>query len=366
MNLLYILVAILLLGILVVIHEAGHFWAARMTGIDVTEFAVGLGPKLLSWRSRKHDTQFSVRAIPLGGFCAFRGDESDGENKDDPRAFHKQAVWKRIITVLMGPLMNFVLAFLVLVGYFCLNGVAVVDPVLISIEQAGPAEAAGLLAGDRILEINGTDLRDAAPSDASALIAAYRAGDAPLHIVVQRGEDAKAMDVTPFWDEKDGRFRIGIMLGGALRTRIAADGSEQLALRRMGLPEAIVNGWAQCVHAGSLILDALKDLVTTGKGLDQTSGPVGVVTIVSEEVRTGGLDAFLNLLVVISINLGIMNLLPFPGLDGSRALFMVVEILRGKPVAPEKEAVVHLIGMLLLFLLMIFFTFNDVMRLFGR
>ena len=173
--------------------------------------------------------------------------------------------------------------------------------------------------------------------------------------IVARGEETFETDMTPFWDQSEGKYRVGVTIGGVYR----------IETRRIGLLPSIRHSWDTCVYAGGMIIGALGDLVTTGEGLDQTSGPVGVVSMVSEEVKTGGLDAFVNLLIVISINLGIMNALPIPGLDGSRFLFMAVEAVRRKPIAPEKEAMVHLAGMLFLCAVMIFFTFRDVMNLFN-
>lgn len=366
-NLLYILAAILLLGIVVMVHEAGHFWAARATGIEVMEFAIGFGPKLLGWKSRKYDTEFSIRAIPLGGYCAFYGeDDVEGKHKDDPRAYNSQSAWKRMLTVIMGPMMNFVLAFVVMTAYFMLIGVGTVDPVLKEIEPGSPAYEAGLLAGDVVTEVNGVSVRDGTVSTLSQRIAEYGAGGALLHFTVLRQGETIEMDIQPFWDEESARYRVGIIVGGTLRTAARADGSTYYVMRRLGLFESLADSWDQCVYAGGAILNALKTMVTTGEGFEDAAGTVGIVAVVSEEVRTGGMEAFLNMLTVISINLGIMNLLPIPGLDGSRFLFLVLEAVRRKPVPREKEAMVHLVGMVFLFALMIFFTFKDVMRLMGR
>lgn len=358
MSILYVLIAILLLGILVTVHETGHFFAARLTGIAVTEFAIGFGPKLVSWKSRKHETDFSIRVIPFGGFCAFVGeDDVEGKHKDDPRAFNRQKVWKRMLTVIMGPVMNLVLAFVVAAAYFWIGGVGVVtgiDPYIAEVAGTGPAYEAGLQDGDVITQINGMDVLDGTTDTLLNAIGSYQAGDAPLHMTIRRGEETFETDMTPFWDEAEGKYRVGVTIGGMYRVE----------MQKIGLAASLKQSWSSCVYAGGVIINALGDLVTTGEGLDQTSGPVGVVSMVSQEVKTGGLDAFLNLLVVISINLGIMNALPIPGLDGSRFLFMVVEAIRRKPVAPEKEAMVHLVGMIFLFAVMIFFTFRDVLNLF--
>lgn len=353
-----IIAAILLLGLLITAHEAGHFWAARLAHIDVMEFAIGFGPKLFGWKSKKYDTQFSLRAIPLGGYCAFYGeDDMAGKHSADTRAYTNQPVWRRMFSVLMGPGMNFILALVVAVLYFWLGGLTTVngvDPYVAQVAAAGPAYSAGLQDNDVIVSINGVNMLDGTTDTLLDTISGYRAGDPPMQLTVRRGDETFETSITPFYDETEGKFRLGVTIGGTFR----------MEKRRVGFAEAARNAWDSCVYAGGAVLTALKGLVTTGEGFDQTTGPVGVVTIVSQQVKAYGFDAFVDLLVLISINLGIMNLLPIPGLDGSRFLFMLAEAIRHKPVPQQKEAVVHLIGMVFLFGLMIFFTFRDVMNLF--
>lgn len=361
----YVLIAILLLGILITVHEAGHFWAARLTGIDVMEFSIGFGPKLFGWKGKKHDTAFSVRAIPLGGYCAFYGeDDAQGNHQNDPRAYNNQSVWKRMLCVAMGPVMNFVLAFVVLTGFYCTVGTYVYDPVLTDLDQGGPAYEAGLRDGDLVCSVNGKDVRGGAVQLLVDAISGYRPGDQPLHFEVLRNGDPVTADVTPQWVEEEGRGYIQVMIQSTPRVKRVVNGAEEYATQPMNLIDSVRGSWQVCVQAGSVILDALKKLVTTGEGINETSGPVGVVTLVSREVRDGGLLSFINLLVLLSINLGVMNLLPIPGLDGSRLVFHLVEAVRGKPVPPQKEAIVHLIGMAFLFAVMIYFTFRDVANLF--
>ena len=355
----YILLALLLLAILITVHEFGHFLAARAMKIEVREFAVGMGPKIVGWKSKKYETDFSIRAIPLGGFCAFYGeDDTKGISKDDPRAFPKQNVWKRLFVILMGPVMNFVLAFVVATVFFWVNGVTVatgIDPYIAEVMAAGPAYSAGMQQGDVVTEVNGRNMLDGTMETLLGTIGNWKEGDAPLRMTIRRGEETIETEMTPVWDEKENKMRIGVSIGGVYRT-------ETQPVSFLG---GIEHSWGWCVNASGAILGALKDLVTTGKGLDQTSGPVGIVSLVSAEVQEGGLSAFIQLLVLISINLGLMNLLPIPGLDGSRLVFGLVEVIRRKPVPPEKEAMVHMVGMVFLFGLMIFFTFKDIMRLFG-
>ena len=360
MTVLYVLLAILMLGILVMVHEGGHFFAARLMKIDVTEFAMGFGPKLFGWQSKKHDTKFSVRAIPFGGYCAFVGDETDMANTEDPRAFAKQNVWKRMFTVLMGPMMNLLLAFIVATVFYWSAGVQMpvgLEPVISEVAVDGPAYGAGLRDGDTILAINGQDMQndDLELTGVTEAISAWKEGDTPLGVTVRRGEDETlTLEMTPFWDAEENRYRVGIMIGGHYI----------LENRTLNLPQAVKESWDLCVYASGAILSALKDLVTTGAGLDQTAGPVGVVRLVSEETQAGGFSSYIQLMVLISINLGLMNLLPIPGLDGSRLVFGLIEAIRGKPVPQKIEGAIHLCGMALLFAVLIFFTFRDVAGLF--
>ena len=354
----YIILAILLLAILITVHEFGHFLAARAMKIEVREFAIGMGPKLVGWKSRKYETTFAIRAIPIGGYCAFYGeDDPTGKSRDDPRAFPKQNVWKRLFVILMGPMMNFVLAFVVATVFYWVSGISVatgVDPYIADVMAAGPANFAGMEPGDRVKEINGRNMLDGTMETLLDTIQNWKEGDEPLKMTVERGDETLHMEMTPIWDETEQKMRIGVTIGGRYRTE----------MQPVGFFEGFRYSWELCVNASGAILGALKDLVTTGEGFDQTSGPVGIVSIVSSEVKEGGFSAFTQLLVLISINLGLMNLLPIPGLDGSRLVFGLVEIVRRKPVPAEKEAMVHMAGMVLLFGFILFVTYRDIVRLF--
>ena len=204
----YILLAIVLLGVLITVHEFGHFAAARLCGIPVKEYSIGFGPKLVQWKSKKHETVFSIRPIPLGGYCMFFGDTDDdpnGEKKDDPRNYNTAPVWKRMISVAAGPLMNMVLAFVVLMLYFWIGGaqVPVAAHPYISQVESGPAQEAGLQAGDVITRIDGVDVLDGTTDTLINAIAAYD-GDGPMLVTVQRGDTTFDTEITPFYDETEG------------------------------------------------------------------------------------------------------------------------------------------------------------------
>ncbi|MDD3334879.1 MAG: M50 family metallopeptidase [Eubacteriales bacterium] len=351
MSVIYILLAIVLLGILIMVHEFGHFAVTRLCGIAVKEFSIGFGPKIWQRISKKTGTAFSIRPIPLGGYCMFYGDTDDdpkGESKDDPRNYNKAAVWKRMLSVAAGPLMNFVLAFAVAIWLMAAYGMVAVTPQISDVESGMPAETAGLRAGDVFLSVNGQEVADQSVQFVSEAIGSG-AGET-VEVTVNRDGEQKTFTIIPTYDSGLERYRLGVTITGA-----------QPMPSSMVVPAA----WEACKQASVAIVGALGKLVTTGEGLDQTAGPVGVVQLVAEETRQGGLEIYLSLIVMISINLGLMNLIPIPGLDGSRLVFMLLEALRGRPVSQRIESSIHLCGYVLLFGLMIFFTFKDVLRIFG-
>ncbi len=353
MTILYILLAILMLGVLVMIHEFGHFAAARLCGIEVKEFSVGFGKQLLG-RMGRRGTQFSLRLIPLGGYCMFYGDTDDdpeGATKDDPRNFTKAAVWKRMLVTFAGPLMNAVLALVLAVVLMFFWGAEIDTPFLNEVLEGSPAWEAGMRPGDVFLRIGDTELTTATPQDVSNAIGAYGEGQL-IPVTMLRGGEEVAFTVQPEYNEEEKRYMIGITI---------QQGQKKLSPARV-LPEA----WNLTANNAVAIVNALGKMVTTGEGLNQSAGPVGIVSLVAQETRSGGMPVYLQLAVFISINLGLMNLLPIPGLDGCRLVFLVIEAIRRKPVDQKIEAVIHLIGYAFLLCLMLFFTFQDVRRLFIR
>ena len=346
-NILYVLLAIVMLGIIVTVHEFGHYVVGRLCGIGIVEFSVGFGPRILG-RERK-GIKYSLRAIPLGGYCAFVGEDA---RSDDPRAMNSAPVWKRFLTVLVGPFMNFVLAFVVcaamLDGYF----VAETYPIVSQVVEGMPAEAAGLRPGDRILSINGVELSEDT-AGVNLMISTMQASDltAPLELTLDRGGETVAVPVRAIQvrdeETRASRWQIGIVFSS----------------RTFNFIESLGESGSFMVSTTASMLEALRNLVFHGEGLQDTVGTVGIITLVSQRAREG-MYMVLWLMFIISLNLGIMNLLPIPGLDGSRLVFGVLEWIRGKPIRPEREAMVNLIGMGLLFAFMIFLTFRDVTRLF--
>lgn len=364
MSIVYVLLALLMLAVMVTVHEWGHFIAARMTGIPVQEFSIGFGPKLFQWKSRKHETVFSIRAIPAGGFCAFYGEDDPDEKADqDPRAMRGFPVWKRVITVLMGPVMNFVLAFLVGLGFYWINGVTEInygDYLQVhSVNVDSAAEQAGVKPMDLLKQVHGIDAggltADGQDYRFRELINEYGRENEALEIVVARSGEEKTLTVYP-QKNSNGQMMIGIEIGPEIISQNT---------RQPGFFESADLSARLCVREGGLIIQSLGMLVNGQAGLSDMSGPVGVVRVVAEETQRNGKEAYFLLLIFISVNLGLVNLLPIPGLDGAQIILLLVEGIRRKPLSRKTEAYIKLAGFAALMVLFVTLTFQDVSNLFG-
>lgn len=347
-NILYVLLAILMLGLIVTAHEFGHYLAGRLCGIGVVEFSIGFGPRIFGWERK--GIQYGLRAIPLGGYCAFVVED---EQSDNPRAMNNQPVWKRFITVFSGPFMNFVLAFVVCAVMLNCFFVAETYPVIDQVVANTPAETADLQVGDEILAINDVSLTHDTEG-VELLLSTMQSLDLtqPLTLNIQRGEATFPVSLTAqaIMDEATGNtnWQIGIVFKS----------------RTYNFIESVQQAGSYMVETTLMMLDSLKNLIFKGEGLQETTGAVGIIALVSQRARDG-LYMVLWLMFIISLNLGIMNLLPLPALDGGRLLFLIVEGIRRKPIPREKEGLIHAIGLAILFGLMILLVFKDVIQLFN-
>ncbi len=325
---------ILVFGIMVLFHESGHFIVAKMNHIKVNEFAIGMGPRIFS-RTRG-ETQYSLRAFPLGGFIKMEGED---EASDSPRSFSNQSPLRRISVVLAGPLMNFLLSIvlLTLIAFSVGFPTRTID----EIQPGLPAQAAGIESGDRILFINDE------PIDSwNEVTQVISQSEGDLTLVLERNDQELAVSLTPALEADTDRRIIGI----------------SPTLEKAFMP-SLGYGIEQTGFLIGSIFGFLGDLVTGTQVEGEIIGPIGIVGIIGEAANTG----FLSLAFIaayLSINLGIINLLPFPALDGGRILFLLVEIARGRPIPPEKEGMVHFIGFALLMALMVFVLYNDIVKLF--
>lgn len=334
-----IIAALAVFCVLIITHELGHFVVAKMSGIYVYSFNLGMGPKLFSFT--KGETEYTIRLLPLGGSVMMMG-EDDDTCDDDPRSFNRQAVWKRICTIAAGPLMNFVTAIVLFIIVFMMLGTASDANIIGGVIEGSAAENAGLQAGDQILYIG--DYLIEKWNDISPAIAAAGAGN-PLDIVFLRDGVQQQLTLQPYFDEASGNWMIGI----------------QSSVARQSLATAIKLGFMQTYLFTKEIIVTLGAMIL-GKTAVELSGPVGIVTVIGE-ASTYGLMNVLLLTAYLSVNLGLLNLLPIPALDGSRIVFLAIEGLRGKPFDREKEGMVHAIGLLLLLGLMVLVTYQDIARL---
>lgn len=347
-----IILFVLIFGVIVIGHELGHFLLAKANGITVVEFSVGMGPRLI--RFNRGGTEYSLRLLPVGGACVFEGEDgvqSDGGTPSEG-AFPNAGVWARFSTVLAGPLFNFILGFLlamIVVGYSGSD-----RPVLMDVMEGYPAQEAGMQSGDLITKLNGERI--------------YVAREIWLNTYIHQGEsmtveflrDGEKHTVTlvPRYSEEEGRYLLGFQGYG-----------EYVDCRNLNIFSYSYYEVRYCLKA---TVKSLGMLLTGKAGMDDLSGPVGVAQIigeVKEQSQPYGVWVLIlnmvNIAMLLSVNLGVMNLLPLPALDGGRLVFLLVEAVRGKPVPPEKEGMVHFAGFVVLMIVMVLVMFNDIRRLLG-
>ena len=325
--------AIILFVLLIFPHELGHYIVAKAVGVKVNEFAFGMGPAL--FQKQKGETLYSIRLIPIGGYCAMEGENEESEN---PRAFNNKPGWAKISVLAAGAAMNVVIAIVVLSIVSGIVGSATTT--LEQVEKNSPAYEAGIQADDKIIQIGDTKI-DMWADVTGAL------GDAgePVSITVERGGEELVKEVTPKKLE-DGRYVIGIT------AKVSHNPFT-----------AVVNGVKSTWNMTILMFQSLYMLISGDVPASDIAGPVGIVTMVSDTTDYGWYY-FASLVALMSINLAIINLLPLPALDGGRILFVFIRKITGKMISDDLEGKIHGIGMLLLFALMIFATWNDIVRLF--
>ena len=348
-----IIIAVLLLGFLVAVHEFGHFVVAKISGMYVETFSIGMGPKIASFQ--KGETEYTLSAIPAGGFVSVRGISGSGEDEDpdDPRLFQNRPIIHRLLFVLAGPAMNMLLALLVLLVMYMNIGANDINPespdIIAEVNEASPAFEAGLRAGDKITSVNGKAVK--AWTDMDAFM--ETADGSTIEIGYLRDGEAQQTALTPSYSDSLNHYALGVTKKVKY---VHVDLSFKQALTQSTLVTAGMS---------TIIFDAVLDLVTGRTAVNDEegglSGPVGIVNAIGDSVEQGAW-VVVSLLAVLSVNFGILNMLPVPGLDGSRFLFITIEAIRGIPISQDKEMIVNFIGMLALMALMIYVTYNDILR----
>ena len=348
----YILLAIVLFGILIFVHELGHFMAAKLLGVRVNEFAICMGPAI--WQKRVGETTYSLRCIPVGGYCAMEGED---EQSQDPRAFTSKAKWRQAIILVAGAFMNFVAGLLILVVLMSL-GQSFATPVIASFYEGNQIEGEdGLQVGDEIYSIDGH--RVYLYNDISMLL--QRGGDLDYDLVVIR--DGEKVTLDQFHMEPQ-TFLI--------------DGQEQrlygMTFSRVekSLWQVLKNAWYTSIDFGRMVIWGLQDLVSGAVGLSDFSGPVGIVSAISETGKASdtvshGVQNVFYIGAFLAINLAYMNMLPIPALDGGRVFFLIVtaviEKLSRRKLNPKYEGYIHAVGMVALLGFMVVVTFSDIFKL---
>ena len=356
MNLGY-LAAVVVLGGIILFHEFGHYLLARLTGVAVEEFSVGFGPRLLSWVSKKTGIRYSLKLLPLGGSCAMLGefgeDEDEKEEIPDVKgvSFFDKGPLAKMAVIAAGPIFNFILAFVF--SFVILSWAGIDLPVLAGTSEGMPAQTAGLQEGDVITKLDGRKIH------LSREISMYLmySGQDSVQVEYQRYDESSASwttrDTVIQPELKDGRYYLGVILRGY---RSAAESPLQL----LQYSAYEVRYWILTV------IDSLKMIAGGKVSTNDIAGPVRIVTIIDQTVEENTQYGFvtvvmnlLNLMVMFSANLGVMNLLPFPALDGGRLVFLLWELVTRHPVSQRVEGAVNMAGMALLMTFMVFVIFND-------
>lgn len=344
-----LLLFILILGIIIFVHELGHFLFAKMMGVYVYEFSLGMGPRIFCKKGKSGETDYCVRAIPIGGFVQLAGEEVEEDTKvPKNRKLQAKPAWQRFLIMFFGAGFNFIFAILVLflLALFC--GSASYKPLIGEVEKGYPAYQVGIRKGDTVKEINGHTIKT---MDDMSLYLTISDHEKKSTIVVEKASgEEKTYKLKPKKVKvgKETTYKYGI----SLKTE-----------KEYGLLSSIRYTAVKTKSLFKQMGVTIQQLFTGGVKVTQLSGPVGIFSIVGEQAKDG-IASLIYLMAFLSINVGFINLLPFPGFDGGHILFIIIEKIKGSPVKPETENMIHTVGLFLLMALMVYITFNDILKLF--
>ena len=339
-----VIAAIFVFGLLVLVHELGHFITAKMTGMRVDEFAIGFGPKLIS--TKRGETVYSIRAVPLGGFNDIAGMDPTNDEAGD-RGFWRKPVLSRMIVILAGSAMNFILPVILFFGIFFFSGVSSpsTDPIIGTVIESKAADQAGLMAGDRIIKIDGAEVTTW--EDFSKKIQAVTE-EKPIALTYERDGKISEVSITPTYDSASKRFLIGV--------------NSLIVKNDVGLFESMKLAVERTIEIIAFMLTALVGIFSNPSSAE-LAGPIGIAQMAGK-FAADGFVPLLNFAALLSLNLGIINLLPVPALDGGHFVTLALEAVRGKPLGPKALIYAQRVGVALLLLLMLFATKNDIVRVF--
>ena len=344
-----LLLFIVILGVIVFVHELGHFTWAKITGVYVYEFAIGMGPKLFSKKGK--ETEYSIRAIPIGGFCQLAGEDLDADKTfkvPKNKQLQSKTPFQRFLIMVFGPMNNFILAVILLFFIALIWGGTTMSPVITGVEKGGAAYDAGLTKGDKVITINGHKIKT--NDDITLYLAISKPTKKNKIEVIKKNGEVVTYKVKPKKIKEDGNtvYRYGIVIAQK---------------KTHGLGAAFVYTYKKTHSMFKQMWITLGCLFTGGIKLNQLSGPVGIYSIVGEQSKAGVAN-LIYLMAFLSVNVGFINLLPLPAFDGGHILFIIIEKIKGSPVNPELENKIHTIFLILLMLLMFVITINDILKLF--
>ena len=341
-------IGVLLFGFVIFFHELGHFLMAKASDIRVNEFSVGMGPKLFS--RQKGETLYSLRLLPIGGYCAMEGEDEDS---DDPRAFGKKSVWKRMLVVVAGGVFNMILG-LILMTIMLIPQDTYATTTIAEFVEDSSLEKAGAQVGDRIVEVDGYAIY----TDRDLSFALALAKPEAVSFVMER--DGKRVDLGTF-----------AMKSQQVEGRAVVSMDFWVVPEARTVPGLISRAWADTFSMVRMVIESLKGIVTGRFGLNEVAGPVGTAQAITKVAGMGLAESFgkavsniLYMIIMITVNLGVVNLLPLPALDGGRLLFLLWEAVTRKPVPQKYEGWIHGAGFVLLMVLMVVITFSDIWRIF--
>lgn len=340
MTVLYILLAIFAFGVMIAIHEAGHFFAARACGVKVYEFALGMGPRLFGWVG-KDGTKYNFRLLPIGGFVSMKGEDEDAEGED---SFSQKKAWQRFIIVAAGALMNILLGVLITFGLVLTGDIGTT---VVADFTDGAITSQWLEVGDEVVKVNGSSVHTYDELIYEIMHDCYE----PVDVVVIRGGEKVTLKGVTFPTQAVDGMLFGMRDFYLLK-----------AEKTVG--NVLKHTWFMSISTVKMIWESLIDLITGRVGVEAVSGPVGVTEAIGTVAQEGATDLFY-LLSVLAMNLGVFNLLPLPALDGGRLLFILIEMIFRRKVPAKFESMVHFIGIVLLMGLMLLVTFKDIVKLFG-
>ena len=377
------IVTVIMFLVMISLHEFGHFITAKLMDFKILEYAIGFGPAI--WKSKKSEIQYSLRIVPFGGYCKFEGEDEDSLDK---RAFSNQAVWKRIIVVAAGGVFNVILGFILFLVIISQTSPMVTNRVDTVVENSYISDA-GLMSGDEIIRINGKKVNF---YNDITLYTQEFTEDTECDLVIKRDGEKKTLSFKPTKSTSEYKYTdsgvevTGFINGVKTETDFyeydedivkdeekvgTEERVERLIIGFVPVKEDVTianiwgEAWNQTRFVVKLVYNSLWQMITGKVGVEQMSGPVGIVKEVNTAVNSGSSSWLyvLNLTALPTINLGVFNLLPVPALDGGRLFFMLIELITRKKIPPEKEGLVHSIGFMLLIALIIFISYNDIMKL---